>query len=199
MKQDPAETLREIARELEGDLESVRGRISQIAGRMTETEAQAMAAIKNYDDRSARAALLAQQTLATEMAELDADAKVLRALLAEIQEFLDEHTNQKTPPSDSLPVSGAHWAHRPTPEERAAELERDERETRRDIRRAFAAVIAACFFWLGAGLTFMGWGFHTMDRDLGETLLLSGLLVGYTGIAVTLGRYYLRGEREGWW
>ena len=45
----------------------------------------------------------------------------------------------------------------------------------------------------------MGWGLHTKDPGLGEIAVLGGLLVGYTGIVVTLARYYLRGEEAGWW
>lgn len=87
----------------------------------------------------------------------------------------------------------------PTPEERAAELARDEYLTGREIRRAFALTIIGCFFWLAAGLGLVGWAFHTNDAGLGQILFLSGLIVGYSGMAVTLARFYLRGERSGWW
>jgi hypothetical protein len=92
-----------------------------------------------------------------------------------------------------------NWARVPSPEERAAELARDEREVRRDVRRAFIAAIAGCALWLLAGLGLMAWAFHTTDPQLGQAALLGGLIVGNAGITVTLARYYVRGERHGWW
>lgn len=95
--------------------------------------------------------------------------------------------------------SRAAWARIPTPEERAAELTRSERLTNRDIRVAFVLALGGCFFWLSVGLSLMGWALHTTDRDYGTIAFLGGLLVGYTGMVVTLARYYLRGVRSGWW
>jgi hypothetical protein len=203
------ETLLEIARELESELASVDAQRAANERSATALEVKAMAAIRMGDDGSARARLMEMQTFIAEMGMLDADAHVLRSLLAEIREFLDahppshgdthSHQDQSSVPMEPKHPAGVRWARRPSPDERAAELARDERETQRDIRRAFAAAIAGCVLWLTAGLAFMGWAFHTTDHDLGETLLLSGLLVGYTGMVITLARYYLRGEREGWW
>ena len=84
------------------------------------------------------------------------------------------------------PQSRASRAPVPTPEERAAELARYEQLTNRDIRRAFLAAIGGCFVWAAAGLALMGWAFHTTNREYGEIAFLGGLLVGYTGIVVTL-------------
>ena len=101
---------------------------------------------------------------------------------------------------DESPVrSKATWARIPSPDERAAELANYERLTTRDIRRACVLAIAGCFFWLSLGLLLLGWALHTTDRAYGQIAFLSGLLVGYTGMVVTLARYYLRGERAGWW
>lgn len=79
---------------------------------------------------------------------------------------------------------------RPTPDERA---------TSRDLRRAFLLASGACILFTALGLALMGVGLHTGDADRGQVAFLGGLIVGYAGIAVTLGRFYLRGEREGWW
>ena len=95
--------------------------------------------------------------------------------------------------------SKATWARIPSPEERAAELAHYERLTTRDIRRAFVMALGSCLFWLSVGLVLMGLALHTTDRAFGHIAFLGGLLAGYTGMVVTLARYYLRGERSGWW
>lgn len=97
------------------------------------------------------------------------------------------------------PPAQARWARVPSPEERAAQLALDERLTGREIRRAFAITIVACVLWLLVGLGLMGWAFHTTDAGTGQIAFLGGLTVGYAGMATTLARYYLRGERSGWW
>jgi hypothetical protein len=99
---------------------------------------------------------------------------------------------------DSAP-SAPRWARRLTPEERAAELAREERAVNGDIRRAFVGALCGCAFWLTAGLVAMGCGLHTTDPELGGIAFLAGLIIGYSGLTVTLARYYVRGEREGWW
>ena len=95
--------------------------------------------------------------------------------------------------------SKATWSRVPSPEERAAELARYELLTSRDIRRAFVFAIAVGVFWLAAGLVLMGWALHTTDRADGEIAFLAGLLIGYTGIVVTLAMYHRRGQQAGWW
>jgi hypothetical protein len=102
-------------------------------------------------------------------------------------------------PGEPPERSKATWTRIPTPEERAAELARYEQLTTGDIRRAFALAIASCFFWLAMGLVLMGWALHTTDREYGGIAFLGGLIVGYSGIVVTLARFYRRGERAGWW
>jgi len=100
---------------------------------------------------------------------------------------------------DPLDNSGVMRARIPTPEERAAELARYERLTTRDIRRSFVFAVGGCLFWLAVGLVLMGWGLHTTDPGYGQIAFLGGLVVGYSGMVVTLVRYYLKGERSGWW
>jgi len=87
----------------------------------------------------------------------------------------------------------------PTPQERASELARAEELTTRDVRRSFALAIGSCIFWLVAGLASIGWAIHTTDSGWARIAFLTGLLVGYAGIVVTLARYYLKGEKAGWW
>ena len=91
------------------------------------------------------------------------------------------------------------WASAPTPEERAAELARVERLVAHDKRRAFLLTLVACVFWAAVGLTLIAWALHTTDVANGQIAFWSGLLAGYSGIAFTLARYYLKGESEGWW
>ena len=86
-----------------------------------------------------------------------------------------------------------------SPKERAAELERDERETRRDVRRAFASAVGGCIVSAVVGLVPMAWALHTSDPGLGEIGFLAGPIIGYSGITIALARYYLKGERNGWW
>lgn len=87
----------------------------------------------------------------------------------------------------------------PTPEERAAEVARAEELTTRDVRRSFLFAIGGCIFWLIAGLASIGWAIHTTDPGWGRIAFLAGLIIGYTGIVVTLARYYLEGQQAGWW
>ena len=87
----------------------------------------------------------------------------------------------------------------PTPQERASELARAEELTTRDVRRSFLLAIGGCVFWVVAGLASIGWAIHTTDPGWARIAFLSGLVIGYTGIVVTLARYYLEGEKAGWW
>ena len=98
-KHAPADTLREIARELEAELEAVQAELSKNEKGAQEHEVRAMAAIKRGDDASARSALMEMKAFATEMGQLGADAHVLRSLLAEIHEFLAQHGSPEASPS----------------------------------------------------------------------------------------------------
>jgi hypothetical protein len=90
-------------------------------------------------------------------------------------------------------------ARRRTSAERAAELTEDERVTRREVRRAFVWTLGGCLLSLGVALGLMGWGVYTKDPAFGQIALLGGLIVGYGGIAISIARFYLRGEHAGWW
>jgi len=89
-EKEPAESLREMARELEHELETVTARLSIVAKDASDAEASAMGAIRKGDDQAARAALIDQQAFVGVLAELEADANVLRSLLGEIRKFLQD-------------------------------------------------------------------------------------------------------------
>lgn len=99
------------------------------------------------------------------------------------------------PPGQSKALS----PHVPTPEERAAQLAHEAELTTRDIRRAFLLALGGCIFWLLVGLLAIGWALHTTDAGSGRIAFFAGLLAGYTGVVVTVARYYLKGESAGWW
>ena len=100
-------------------------------------------------------------------------------------------------PTSDLPRGTA--TRRPTPAERAAELAENERVTRREIRYAVGWTLWGCLVSLGIALGLMGWAVHTTDAGYGQIALLGGLIVGYGGIAISVARFYLLGERAGWW
>lgn len=97
------------------------------------------------------------------------------------------------------PPRGAWRARLPSPEERAAELERDERLVRRDLALAGLRTLGAVGGSLGVGLALMAIGLHTTDPAFGQIAFLAGLIVGYAGVVVSFARYYLRGQDQGWW
>ena len=95
--------------------------------------------------------------------------------------------------------ANAQSTSRPSPQERAAQLEHEERITRREVRGAFVRTLLGCFAWLALALLPMGWALHTTDPQLGHAAFLGGMMVGYGGITFTLARYYVVGEERGWW
>ena len=72
-----------------------------------------------------------------------------------------------------------------------------EREAERMRRRRFWRASLECVAASLAGLVIMGFAFHVTDRETGEILLTAGMLVGYAGIAWSLGRAYLSAEEHG--
>jgi hypothetical protein len=93
----------------------------------------------------------------------------------------------------------AQWAPSPTPEERAAELRDQERALTRAIWLSSLGAIGGCLASLVIALALMGWALHTNDPGYGSIAFFGGLVVGYAGIAVSLARFYIRGENDGWW
>lgn len=94
---EPAGRLREIAREFENELARITAQRSILEKRAAEAEASAMKAVRADDDRAARAALLEQWASTTELAQLEADAHVLRSLLDEVREFLSDQRGSVAP------------------------------------------------------------------------------------------------------
>ena len=93
----------------------------------------------------------------------------------------------------------ADWAQPPSPEERAAQLAEEERLVTRDIRAAYLRALLGCVASVLIALGFMGWALHTTDPGWGQIAFLTGLLLGYSGLVLTLARTYLRGQDQGWW
>src|SRR5690242_19944276 len=86
---NPGDALRDIEHELEGELVDVEANIAVTIERATAVESRAMAAIRGGDDVLARQEMIVFKALTEEIGKLDADAHVLRCLLAEIREFFD--------------------------------------------------------------------------------------------------------------
>lgn len=104
-----------------------------------------------------------------------------------------------TMPDHPLERWKAARTHVPTPEERAVEVARAEELTTGDVRRSFLLALGGCVFWLVVALASIGWAIHTTDPGWGRIAFLAGLITGYTGIVVTVARYYLEGQKAGWW
>lgn len=82
---------------------------------------------------------------------------------------------------------------------RAADLEVDEAFVRRERRRALMIASASCFGGMLIGLAVMAWGLHINDVQLGRSVFMSGVLGGHAIILFVLARFYVVGERRGWW
>ena len=81
-----ADALRRAAADLAADLAAILAEFERETARATAFETEAMHAIRRGDDRAARGALLKQQESADRIQQLDAEATVLRAILAHIQD-----------------------------------------------------------------------------------------------------------------
>jgi hypothetical protein len=94
---------------------------------------------------------------------------------------------------------GAEWRRRRSPSERAAELEDDERFVKRDMLRTLAVGLV---YWIGSlavGLGLMGWSMHTTNTDRAGIAFWAGLVIGYSGLTLTLAWVYRRGQEQDWW
>jgi phage shock protein A len=85
-----ASALRRAVADLAADLAAIGTNLAHEETRATAFETRAMDAIRKGDDRAAREALLAWQGSVDELHRLDAEATVLRAMLAECRALLDE-------------------------------------------------------------------------------------------------------------
>ena len=67
----------------------------------------------------------------------------------------------------------------------------------RDAFRANVQAALMCVVWSAVGLVIMGWGLHTTDPELGQVAWKGGVIVGYTGILLTVVRWYLKARERG--
>ena len=91
-------------------------------------------------------------------------------------------------------------------EERRAELERigqerlrQSREVERAYRRELVRVCAEMIGWTAVGVVISGFAFAVTDYQIGMILLSGGMLLNWTGVAVSLWTAYRRGEERGDW
>jgi hypothetical protein len=75
----------------------------------------------------------------------------------------------------------------------------EHRAAERDKARSLFFTGVMCLVWCVLGLVSFGLALHTSDAWLGEVFRWTAYVVTYGGIAVTLARAYLRGERRGDW
>ena len=85
-----ADALRRAAADLEADLAAILSDFEHETARANTFETLAMDAIRKGDDRAARDALVKQKESAERLHQLDADATVLRAMLAELASFPEQ-------------------------------------------------------------------------------------------------------------
>ncbi len=82
----------------------------------------------------------------------------------------------------------------PSLEERAAELMRLEHDARRAEWKLYGFAALQCVAATVTGCVVAGAGFAVSDPELGRVLLLSGLLVSWTGNVAALARLAIRVE-----
>jgi hypothetical protein len=106
-----------------------------------------------------------------------------------------------TPTNDSpaLPPVRAWTAPIPTPEQRAAQLTESERTAERDRLWDMLRTLGSCATWMAVGLVLVGWALHTTDLTWAGAVFWGGLIVGNSGILVSLALAYRRGEERGDW
>jgi hypothetical protein len=87
----------------------------------------------------------------------------------------------------------------PTPEERAAQLSESERFAESDRLGDMLGTLGRCAAWMAVGLAMVGWALHTTDLTWAGAVFWGGLIVGNSGILVSLALAYRRGEERGDW
>ena len=89
----------------------------------------------------------------------------------------------------------------PLPQEIQEELQRKRREehvlAQRDAFWAGVRTALTCVAWSAIGLALMGVGLHLSDPDLGQIAWKGGMVVGYSGILVTLIRWRSKARERG--
>ncbi|MFI5227894.1 MAG: hypothetical protein ACHQWU_02425 [Gemmatimonadales bacterium] len=98
-----AAALERAATELASDLAGLLDEKAREGARSAELEAAAVEAIRRGDDAEARAALLERQNSVDRVKQLDADAAVVRAMLVECREVLDQIAGSMPPQSSDEP------------------------------------------------------------------------------------------------
>ena len=86
----------------------------------------------------------------------------------------------------SPPASRARVSRIPSPAERAAENAAFEKQAERDRFRDLVRVCAECIAWCSVGLCLLGWSVHARDVGWGRIAFYGGLVVGNSGILVSL-------------
>lgn len=76
---------------------------------------------------------------------------------------------------------------------------RAQHEVERKYRREMARVCLELIGCAILGMFIMGWAFHVTDREIGQILMWTALILGYSGMLLSLARAYLRGEARGDW
>jgi phage shock protein A len=89
-KADAIAELRRSVQALEADLASILKNLHTTAASAEALESEAMDAVHRGDDAAARSALVRREPLAARCEELEADAHVIRAMLAECAAVLDD-------------------------------------------------------------------------------------------------------------
>ena len=89
-REDSVAELQRATQQLEVDLADLLGAAALQAERAANFEARAMEAIRNGDDGAAREALRTQQECVDTLARLEADATVIRAMIAECRAVLGD-------------------------------------------------------------------------------------------------------------
>jgi hypothetical protein len=73
------------------------------------------------------------------------------------------------------------------------------READRAARWELARSCGEMLLWMIIGLIIVGFAFHVHNRDLGEILLRTGVLVNCSGVLFSLSCAYRRGQDRGDW
>jgi hypothetical protein len=84
-------------------------------------------------------------------------------------------------------------------EELQAKRQEEHRVAERDKSRDLFRTGLLCVVWCVSGLAVYAFAFHTTDQTLAQVFRWGAYIVTYGGIASTLARAYLRGERRGDW
>jgi hypothetical protein len=79
------------------------------------------------------------------------------------------------------------------------EREQASREAERQSRWELLRVCGELLGWTAAGVFVAAIGFATSDRHLGFIYLSAGMVVNYSGVAITLWTAFKRGEERGDW